>query len=125
HPVREVTVTVSDAAWKAALHTLPGIPTRPGLCLALVRVIIEHAHGWKSHELYTRHLTHGTTRRAGDDAERLAAARGDPWSVDLERSLVSQGRGVPWADRQPGDLVFNANAAYPYGHVAVLLDRDL
>lgn len=117
-------MTVADAAWLAALHRLPGIPKRPGLCLALARVVIEHAHGWKSHELYRRHLTHGNTRRPGTDEERLAAARLDPHAADLEASLKRQGLGVPWSERQAGDLAFNYNAAAPYGHVAVLIDRD-
>jgi hypothetical protein len=118
-------VTVADAAWQAALHRLPGIPKRPGMCLALARVIIEHANGWKSHELYVRHLTHGNTRRPGDETERLAAARLDPHAADLEASLKRQGLGVPWAARQAGDLAFNINAAAPFGHVAVLVGRDL
>lgn len=118
-------MTVADAAWAAATLQLKSTPSTPGYCLAFVRVIIEYAHGWKSHELYTRHLTHGTTRRPGDDAERLKAARLDPWASDLERSLKMQGLGVPWADRQAGDLCFNANALEPFGHVGVLIDQNL
>lgn len=117
-------MTVADAAWQAALHRVAGIPTRPGHCLAFVRIVVEHAMDWPSHEFYKRYLVTGSTRRPGSETERLASARADPWAVDSEASMKALGLGVPWADRQAGDLAFSANAAYPYGHVALLVDRD-
>lgn len=101
------------------------MPTEPGLCLQAVRVIIEKALGWPSHDLYARCLVTGTSRRPGPAAERLAAAKRDPWAADLEASAKTLGWAVPASDRQPGYLVFNHNAAVPYGHVGILIDRDV
>lgn len=89
-----------------------------------VRVILEKALGLEPHELYARYLVAGTTRRHGSDRERLAAARVDPWAADMEASFKKLSMGVPYSERMPGDLVFDHNAAAPFGHVAVLLDRD-
>lgn len=115
---------ITAAAWAAARGALPGIPKGPGLCLALVRVVVEAALEYRSHELYARHLVAGTTRRPGDDAVRLAAARLSPWASDFEASVKKLAWGVPLAERQPGDLIFNHNASPPFGHVGILLDRN-
>ena len=96
----------------------------PGWCLQFVRTVVEHALGWRSREFYARYLVAGTTRRPGTDAERLTAAKGDPWASDAERSMKRLGFAVPLEDRHPGDLVFNHTAAVPVGHVGVLLDHS-
>lgn len=113
------------ASTKLALAAkIPGIPTRPGLCLAFVRVVAEHALKLPSHEFYVRYLVDGTTRRGDDPAKRLAEARADPWAADLERSMKLQGLAVPALLRRGGDLVFNHLASEPVGHVGILLDRN-
>lgn len=116
---------ITEAAWAAVFGKLNGLPAKPGLCLAAVRVILEHAMGWPSHELYRRALVTGTTRRKGTPAQRLHAARLDPWAADMEASVKQLGWPVPGAERQAGDLVFNHAAAAPVGHVGVLIARDV
>lgn len=113
-----------EAAWTAITRGLPGLPSDAGYCLRAVRVVVEAAAGWDSHELYDRFLVAGTTRRAGSELERLLAARREPWASDLERSMKLLSLGVPFGERRPGDLVFNHTALPPYGHVGVLLDES-
>lgn len=115
---------IVNAAWLAARGKLPGAPRTPGKCLAFVRVVVEYALGWHSHDLYADYLVAGTTRRPGSDAERLEEARADPWASDMEASCKQLGWAVPKAERLPGDLVFNHAAAIPYGHIGVLLDES-
>lgn len=115
---------IASAAWLAARGQLPGVPRTPGLCLKFVRVVIEHALGWHSHDLYATHLVAGTTNRPGTDEERLEEAKADPWAADMERSMKQLGFAIKAAYRQPGDVVFNHAAAKPYGHVGVLLDTN-
>lgn len=115
---------IQASAWAAARGALKGLPQRPGLCLALARVIVEAALGMDSHELYARYLVAGTSRRKGDERARLAAAKLDPWAADLEASAKRLGWAVPAAERLSGDLVFDHAAAQPYGHVGVLLDHS-
>ncbi|HEX6938712.1 MAG TPA: hypothetical protein VF158_04825 [Longimicrobiales bacterium] len=115
---------IARAAWEAAARRLPGLPREGGFCLKLVRLVVEAALGLPPHGMYERWLVAGTSRRKGSDAERAAAARQDPWAADLEASMKTLSLGVPFAERRPGDLLFNHRAAEPYGHVAVLLDRD-
>lgn len=112
---------IVKAAWDAVFNRLPALPTQSGLCLAAVRVIVEKALGLNSHELYARWLVAGTSYRPGTEAERLAAARANPYASDFERSVKELGFAVPLSDVQPGDLLFNHNALRPYGHVAVAL----
>lgn len=100
-----------------------GLPNKPGLCLAFVRAIVERAYYGGRWMFYSRFLVAGTTRRPGDEAERLDAAERDPWAADIEASMKALGLAVPALLRKPGDLVFNHNAAKPYGHVGVLLNR--
>lgn len=109
------------SAWAAAFGKLRGLPADAGMCLAAVRVIVEDAYGWPSHELYARYLTAGTGRRSGTPAQRLAAAQADPWAADFEASMKQQGFVIPNTHAVPGDLVFNHNAAVPFGHVAVVI----
>lgn len=114
---------IAEAAWAAARGALKGVPKGPGLCLAFVRVVVEAGLGMRDRELYARYLVAGTTHRPGDDQVRLAAARQSPWASDWEASVKKLAWGVPLAERQPGDIIFNHNAAKPFGHVGILLDR--
>jgi len=116
---------ITAAAWRAVLNQLNGLPTRPGWCLQAVRVIVEEALGWPSHELYRRFLVAGTSRRPGGPEQRVAAARLDPWAADMEASAKQLGWQVPGVERQAGDLVFNHAVAAPIGHVGVLISRDV
>lgn len=116
---------IVQAAWSAVFGKIPGVPQAPGFCLQAVRVIVEHALDWPSHDLYKRCLVASTSRRPGDAGEQLRAAKQDPWAADLEASAKALGWPVPGKDRQPGDLVFNHAAAIPYGHVGILLTPDV
>ena len=115
---------ITAAAWAAARGALKGVPKGPGLCLAFARVVVEAGLGMRERELYARYLVAGTTHRPGDERVRLAAARMSPWATDFEASVKKLAWGVPLADRQPGDLIFNHNAAKPFGHVGILLDAN-
>ena len=112
------------AAWAAAKGALKGVPKGPGLCLAFVRVVVEAALGYQSHEMYSRYLVAGTTHRPGDERVRLAAAKQNPYATDFEASVKKLAWGVPLAERLPGDIIFNHNAAKPFGHVGILLDAN-
>lgn len=89
-----------------------------------VRVIVEAALRMESHEMYARWLVAGTTRRHGGERQRLAEAKRDPWAADFEASVKRLGWGVPLSERRAGDIIFDHNAAIPWGHIGVLLDRD-
>ena len=48
-------MTPGERITSSAIAALRGdirVPDRPGLCLALVRVVIEHAFQWPSHHWY-------------------------------------------------------------------------
>jgi hypothetical protein len=99
-----------------------GTPPGPGLCLTLVRLVIEHALYRGQYRLYAERLPVGTSRRTGDQVGRQ---REDPWAADFEASAKHLGLAVPYGDRQAGDVIFNYRKPKPYGHVGVLLDRNL
>lgn len=113
------------AAVDAANGKTPTIPTKPGLCLAFVRCVIEDALKLPSHELYRRFLVAGTSRRGNDPAANLREAKTDPWAADLEASAKKLGWAIPALLRKPGDVVFCHEAAKPVGHVAIVLSRGL
>lgn len=113
------------SALKASNHLIRGIPSKPGWCLQLVRLIVEDALFDGRVQLYATHLVAGTTRRPGTAIERQKAAKLDPWSSDFEASVKKLGLAVPFMLRKPGDLIFNHNAAKPFGHVGILITRDL
>lgn len=115
-------------------------PDEPGLCLALVRVVLEHAFWNGRWALYDRHRTHVVER---------ASADASPWARDLERSLTRQGMALDLPRRPfegdatrhvdlsaaagqllPGDLLFRFDTARNrhgdfVGHVAILMPGDL
>lgn len=116
---------IVDAAVKAANGLYPDIAREPGWCLSWVRRVVEYGcFDGRAQEFYRRYLVAGTSRRGGSEAERLAAAWRNPWAADAEASMKKLGLAVPALLRQAGDLVFNHNAAIPFGHVGILLDRD-
>lgn len=90
------------------------IEERPWFCLKAVRQIVEDAMGWPSHHFYTLYWTHRVEENTTTE----------PWARDLERSLRMQGFKVDGPPKQ-GDLVFNYNAAAPYGHVGLMLTDEL
>lgn len=124
---------IVDAGWEAVAGRLR-VPSDPGLCLALVRIVVEHALGMPSHSWY-RWRTQAAMENATDV----------PWARDMERSLRAAGMAVdgprygPLGDPEryvgedaalPGDLLFRWDAARLrsgayVGHVGVLLDRGL
>lgn len=92
------------AAWRAIRGDYPVVRHRSGLCLRLVREIVENAMGWRSHDLYRRHVTTwtqppGYPRTLGH------------WAVDAEVSLAALGWSVPANQAEPGDLIFWDNLA--------------
>lgn len=75
---------------------------------------MEHALGWPSHKLYADHLTDRVETPFQDSPLRWTR---NPHARDLERSLRNQGMAVAREDMQPGDLLFNHQAA-PYDPVS-------
>jgi len=115
-------------------------PDEPGLCLALVRVVLEHAFWDGRWALYDRHRSH-VVERTGSDRS--------PWARDMERSLTRQGMALELPRRPfegdlaryvdlsaaadqllPGDLLFRWDTALNrhgdfVGHVAILMPGQL
>ena len=108
---------IRAAAWQAARGEI-SVPKQSGLCLQLVRLIVERALFEGRYEFYDRYLVERTTQG------REGRSDWTPWASDLEASMKKLGYAVPLGERQPGDLIFNHQAAAPIGHVAVLIDRD-
>jgi hypothetical protein len=123
-----------ESAFKLLRGELPA-PTRPGLCLQLVRLVVEDAFGLPSHGWY-KWMTRRVERAAGDDS--------DPWARDMERSLrvnefavaspagstryVTGGQLA--AACEPGDLLFRWDVARTaqgtfVGHVGILMPGEL
>ena len=111
------------------------VPSQSGLCLKLVRLVVEDAFDWPSHKFY---------EYRSDIVERHAKDNREPWARDMERSLGNQGMTVlvpDWRERyvspgeilekgEPGDLLFRWNTARTrfgtyVGHVGVLMENGL
>lgn len=114
-----------------ALRNGQPVPTTGGLCLQLVRLVVEDAYRLPSHGLY-RWRTHAV------DGHLRASA--DPYARDMEKSLREAGMAVsqPYqeryvvlseADLEPGDLLFrwdtakDRNGVY-VGHVGIYMPGD-
>ena len=110
---------ITRAAWAALKGDYP-TETRPFFCLKFVRQVVEHALEQPSGDFYQRFLVRASSRKPEGTNPLL-----DPWAVDLEASVKHLGLAVPLEERRPGDLLFNYEAAKPYGHVAILLEHDL
>ena len=95
-----------------ALNGRVAEPT-PNYCLRLVREVVEHALGWEPYTFYAVFWTHRV------EQNRTA----EPWARDLERSLRAAGYAVRVG--QAGDLVFNHQLAWPYGHAGILITPNL
>ena len=91
------------------------VDARPYYCLSTVRGVIEAAMGWCWGEFYKRYLI---TKADGTDPNEPAAR-------DMQKSLRQLGYDVKPEDRQAGDIITNWKLAYPYGHIAILLTKDL
>jgi len=126
------------ASAHAAIRGDIKLPTQPGLCLAMTRIIIEHAFQWPSHHWYRwRTIT----------VNRSPRANTDPWARDMEASLraarmdVVLPRAGPAgdptryvdlgdADLEPGDLLFRWDTARSetgdwIGHIGVYIGHEL
>lgn len=131
----ESNARITKAGYAAARGTLP-LPDASGMCLAAVRIIVEHALFGGKWEWY-RWRTQPVERVPG--APKSAH---DPVARDMERSLTRAGMALklkqqgryllPDKTLIPGDLLFRWDAAawkygmVPYyGHVGVLLDGGL
>lgn len=115
-------------------------PKESGMCLSLVRQIVERACYQGRYEWYSRYLTRPIERVDG-----APSAVAEPWARDMERSLraagmalelLTNGRYVTTDSRHllPGDLLFRWDAAPTtkallepryIGHVGVLLEGQL
>lgn len=117
---------IVKSAIAAAQGFIPGLETRSGFCLKVVRQIIEHALYGGRYEFYDDYLIAGTTFRAGNSIERVQAARLDPWASDLEASMKQHqpSLSIPATERQAGDLVFDHTVANGVGHVGILISPD-
>lgn len=102
------------AAERAIRGEIP-VPKSPGLCLALVRMIVENGCFGGRWAFYERYLVTRTSQGGSSRSDW------SPWAADLEASMKQLGFQVPLAERKPGDLIFNHNAARPYGHVGIYL----
>lgn len=131
-----VNEAIVEAGWRVVAGVQSGVPERSGLCLQLVRVVVERAcalpaGGWYR---WRTHVAGGHER--GDTT---------PWARDMERSLRAMGMDVegvrygPSGDprryvaldgARPGDLLFRWDTAKQaggafVGHVGVLMPGDL
>lgn len=129
-------MTSNERIVRSAEKALAGelqVPVSSGLCLRLVRVIVENALGI---DFYQQFLTHRVERAPGDDM--------DPWARDLERSMREGGHAIltPTPGQryvgnrairefaQPGDLLFRHDvvptaAGTHVGHVGILLHNGV
>lgn len=99
------------------------VPDRPGMCLAFVRIVVEHALWGGRWMLYEKYLTARTSM------PRAKNTRGEldwtPYASDFEASMKRLNLGVPKSERLPGDIICNWDAARPYGHIGILIDKNL
>lgn len=129
-------MTTNERITNTAYEFLRGhhtAPTKSGLCLQLVRLIIETALQLPSHTLYT-------------NLERVERAPGDdtaPWARDLERTYRNRGwataepepgrRYIPKnviLQNEPGSILHRWDAAKTpagtfIGHIGILLHGGL
>lgn len=97
--------------------------TEPGLCLAFVRQVLEHALGWPSHRLYELAVTSWVI--PGWDQDQGHVSR------DAERDLRDLGMTLTGDRVRGGDILFNWRAAWStrydayVGHVGIALGDDL
>ena len=130
--------TVNERIVESAFAMLRGeisAPKRAGMCLALVRIVIEDALGLQPNEWYHVWRTYIVPRGPGESY--------DPWARDMERSLRNAGMevalprgGGPKGDEdryvilledllRPGDLLFRWDSPQRPGHVGILLPGNL
>lgn len=105
---------VAEVALEVVLGQFTPFDADNGYCLRNLREICERALGLASGEFYSLYRTEVSERNT----------TGEPWAVDLQKSLRAQGRGVPTDERQSGDLIFTHEIA-PAGHCGVLFSPDL
>lgn len=135
HLLLESNAKILKAAYAAARGTLP-LPDASGLCLAAVRIVVEHAlfgGAWRFYDWRTQPV---------ERLKNAPVSAYEPVARDMERSLTRAGMALPLpqAGRYlvpndtlvPGDLLFRWDAAswkwgeVPYyGHVGILLDGGL
>ncbi|MCA1800550.1 MAG: hypothetical protein LC687_05625 [Actinobacteria bacterium] len=97
---------------------------KPGMCLAIVRQVIEKAldkpHFWLYKDIVTSWVAPDTYDK-----------RNGHWARDFEFDCKRLGWAIPYGERKPGDMVFNWRAAYSethkayIGHVGILWYNDL
>lgn len=122
---------VIESCYKVLQGRLP-VPTMPGLCLKLVRLVIEDAYGMPSGKFYDWRT---------DVVDQYVRASQDPYARDMERSLRYAGMAVELdyhgryvklddARIKPGDLLFRYDTAKDargiwVGHVGILMPGGL
>jgi hypothetical protein len=137
---------IASSAWGVIFNTVPEPSNKEGhvtsgLCLAQVRIVIEHALWNGAWTLYPKYVS--------ERAYNKPAHVSEPWARDFESSVRARGmdldlpRSGPRGDEQryvnlnlaldrldPGDILFRWDTA-PFakgvyiGHVAIYLGRGL
>jgi len=129
-------MTTNEKIVRSAIKTIHNqllAPVPTGLCLRLVRIIVEDA---LKIDFYQTYRTHVVERVPGDDS--------DPWARDLERSFRENGfavcvpgEGERYIGKRkleqvaiPGDLLFRHDVAPTpqgtnVGHVGILIENGL
>jgi cell wall-associated NlpC family hydrolase len=106
--------TKNDLIVQAVYDAMAGkypIEQAPMFCLKVVRQVVERAFGWSAgtfHKNYWKEKVEENKTK-------------EPWARDVQRSLRNMGKQIPFNERQAGDLVFIWQAAFPYGHVGILM----
>jgi len=127
---------IARTAVRALHKDIPGIPTKPGRCLAFVRVVVQEALGITYNQFYSYKRM----------VERLTPDT-EPWARDMERGLKAAGMEVPLerygpegdpsryvvldeSRLEPGDILFRWDTARNkwgdyVGHVGIYLGNGL
>ena len=103
---------IADTALLAAVKAVPLYSEESGFCLRIARQIVMNATGLSYDDFFSL-----VTEKVEDNQTQWY------WSRDLQRSLRRAGCSVPWDERTPGMLLFDATLAQE-GHVGALVTRD-
>jgi len=123
--------TILSEAYRVIAGKLP-VPTKPGMCLAMVRHIVEEAFDVEPYGFYRRliipnfHLREGEWLATVSSSTNGHDAISPYWARGAERALRDAGLARHnVSDMLPGDLLFSWMVSRPYGHVGIYLDGGL
>lgn len=114
-------MTIVEASYKVLRGSIR-VPTKPGLCLAFVRVIVEQSLNVAPYTFYDRWVDPFFTLNNGEVEGKDIHPR---WARGAERAMRAAGLAISPKRIQPGDLIFSYRVSKPYGHVAILLPGKL